>query len=100
MRRIIAVYMPHSGYPDEDVEAVYASLERILQEARRKKMRSILAGDFNAEVGSREEFDDPSILGLHGVPLRSRRGDWLLRWCTKFDLVIANTMFNHDQENM
>ena len=55
--------MPHSLMPDEDVEGVYASIEGALRQARHKGYRSIIARHFDAEVGSRTEADDPSIIG-------------------------------------
>ena len=89
--RVFGVYMPHSLMPDEDVEGVYASIEGALKQARHKGYRSIIAGDFNTEVGCRTEGDDPSIIGENPMTARSSRGDLLVKWCTFHGFVIANS---------
>ena len=79
---LLGVYMPHALMPDEDVEAVYGSLECALSVARQKGYRVIIAGDFNAQVGTRTDDDDPKIIGDSPMTIRSSRGDALVRWCT------------------
>ena len=61
--RLIAVYMPDSSHPECEVEEVYAQLDAILEDARRRGIAPVVAGDLNAEVGQRDEYDDPAILG-------------------------------------
>eukprot|EP00959_Pyramimonas_sp_CCMP1952_P233747 4884951-Pyramimonas_sp.AAC.1 len=45
---IVGVYMPHVGKPDVMVEAVYESIDTLLGASA----LLVIAGDFNAEVGS------------------------------------------------
>jgi len=87
------VYLPHSSYPDEEVELVYEQLDTCLRGARAGKLQCAIAGDFNAQVGKQDDHDDPSIIGEHGFGERNTRGDWLLQWCTFHRLVLANTYF-------
>ena len=42
--RIFGVYLPDSGYPDEEVEEVYEQLNTCLRSARAKKLQCALAG--------------------------------------------------------
>ena len=68
--RLVRVYMPHAEYADIDVEAVYAALEASLLQARRRGYKSVLAGDFNVEIGQRQE-DDAEIVGDNRMPKRN-----------------------------
>jgi hypothetical protein len=61
--RVIGVYMPHSAQPDEDVEAVYSTLDDQCGEAKKKGYLKMLTGDFNAEVGTIQQYDDKTIIG-------------------------------------
>ena len=89
--RVIAVYMPHSGHKDEDVDVVYSALDVECKEARSKHSSLLIAGDFNAEVGTCVESDDHRIIGCNPCIRRSQRGAQLLLWCTFHKLALANT---------
>ena len=80
--RAIGVYMPHSAQPDEDVDKVYGTLEEQCKEAEQKGYMRVLTGDFNAQVGVNQQYDDARIIGPSSLPSRSDRGRWLLNWCT------------------
>ena len=75
------------------MEETYSLIETALRDARSRCSKCIVAGDVNAEVGTRTEFDNPRILGAHGLQRRNDRGNWLLQWCSLWELVIANTYF-------
>ena len=83
--------MPHSAQSDEDVAAVYEALDDGIQDARKKGYTNISAGDFNAEVGTRSEDDDVTVIGKTPFLARSERGSWLVSWCTLRYLVLTNT---------
>lgn len=51
----------------------------------------MVAGDFNAMIGTREDYDDPDIIGHSPAKRRNARGDMLLRWCTAQRLAVTNT---------
>lgn len=53
---ITAAYLPHGGYTDEEVEAVYVQISSLIKPARKKGHSIIVAGDFNAEVGSAKDM--------------------------------------------
>ena len=93
--RVISVYMPDITHPDLEVEAVYAELEGFILEAKSKNMQFILVGDFNAQVGARDEdHDDAEVVGPQSSLTRNDRGNALVRWCTLHDLVVANSHFD------
>ena len=50
--KIVAVYMPHTGYCDHAVDEVYEILDAIIREAWGKRTRLIFARDWNAKVGN------------------------------------------------
>ena len=64
--------------PDEEVEAVYAKLNEECSEARSKRYIVIVAGDVNARVGARGDFDDASVIGHSPAERRNARGGMLL----------------------
>ena len=97
--RFMAAYFPHTGYSDDDVEALYASIEEECAEARIKRHRVVIAGDFNAEVGTCSELDDPTIIGKSSMSRRSHRGDMLLQWCTQHAYSLANTFDDADPDH-
>ena len=66
--------MPHSAQPDEDVDEVYAAIGKHCNEAKSKGYMNILTGDFNAEIGTCRDFDDPAVVGTQTLPRRSERG--------------------------
>jgi len=99
--QVVGVYMPDSTYSDEEVDTVYNQLDFHLRDCTCKGHRHcIVAGDFNARVGSQDFYDDISILGSGGLPNRNSRGNWFLQWCTINQLVIGNTYFESDAEHI
>ena len=91
--RLLAVYMPHGGLPDEDVEDIYGQLDKVLDAAKKAKRTCILVGDWNAVVGSFRDGDQDEIVGLYGLGRGNRRGKLLVNWASTHKLTIANTMF-------
>ena len=92
--RIFGTYMPHSKYPDMEVDIVYEILHELLQQSRRRSISCIIAGDWNAQVGARQERDDTNVLGPHAFQVRNGRGEWLLQWCTTHSLILGNTFYH------
>ena len=54
---VIAAYLPHGGYTDEDVESVYAQMSSLIKDARKRGYSILVAGDFNAEIASAKGRD-------------------------------------------
>ena len=90
--RFIAVYMPHGGCDDEQVEGIHAQLTDLVSRASLGNRRCIVAGDWNAIVRSRQVGNDENILGQYGVGSRNVRGEWLIHWASTHGLAIVNTM--------
>ena len=97
---VVGTYFPHSGYPDHAVEEVYGTISTILEQSKRKKQYIIIAGDFNAEVGERNEFDNSQYMGKHSMGTTNPRGAWLKRYCCFNSLTIANTLYPKPRERM
>ena len=95
---VIATYFPHTGYPDHAVEEVYAEISKLLAGGRRKKEHVVIAGDFNAEIGERNDFDDSRFIGKHSIGITNPRGAWLKRYCCLNNLTIANTLYTKPEE--
>lgn len=66
-----------------------SSLQRILTLVQ-KKFTLILAGDFNAEVGTRTNTTELT-LGPHGHTAKNSRGQQLIAFCQLHGLAITNT---------
>ena len=62
----IVVYMPHCGYPDSNVEAIYNKLEIAIKEARRVGRLVLIGGDFNAQAKSSRLGSGNRAVGLYG----------------------------------
>jgi hypothetical protein len=92
---IIAAYMPHCGYHEDEVEAMYTKISRLLQEARSKKRLILLGGDWNAEVQATQPARSGSTVGAYANPVGNARGEWMASWASKEDMIIANTMFQN-----
>ena len=97
--RFIAVYMPHGGCDDEEVEGTYAQLDQLLSRAGRTNRTNILVGDWKAVIGQRQTGDDEVVVGAHGIGIRNSRGELLAAWASKHRLLIANTVMENSFED-
>ena len=97
---VVGTYFPHSGYPDSAVEEVYDTISKILEEGKKRRQHMIVAGDFNAEIGERSEFDDSRYVGKHSMGITNPRGAWLKRFCCFNSLTMASTLYPKPQERM
>ena len=70
--RLISIYMPHAGYPHDDLRKMYDQLHWVLAEAQKMRYVSVIGGDFNTQwnVG--------------------RRGDMIREFSHMFGLCLAN----------
>ena len=79
----MSVYMPHSGYPDHQVEKTYKT---ILKTIEKDKSMKIIGGDFNAEQGPGEGIE-LSAVGHHTLNKANCRGEWMTQWLLENSLV-------------
>jgi len=91
--RIISAYFPHSGYSDTHVQELYDILNKVIRDARKKKMHILLGSDCNAQVGGYNEQDDSRSVGRYGLEPGNTRGQWLKSWAAVNNMVITNTHF-------
>ena len=73
---------------------MYITAAEVHRSAKKNKERFILGGDFNAEVGEKDETDNSVALGMFGHGSENSRGQWLKSWCELEDLVLTNTFFS------
>ncbi|XP_025406587.1 craniofacial development protein 2-like [Sipha flava] len=89
---IVQVYMPTSNSNDSQVEEVYEQIEKAIDTIKGEE-NLIIMGDWNAIVG--EGKGERNIMGKYGLGKRNDRGDRLVEFCAKHDLIITNTCFDH-----
>jgi endonuclease/exonuclease/phosphatase family metal-dependent hydrolase len=88
---VIHVYASTSLFSEEDIEAFYNSTEDALAKSPKKDI-VILAGDWNAKVGS-DNTDWKLVMGKYGFGDRNERGEHLLEFATAHNLYVCNTRF-------
>ena len=88
---IISAYAPTMSYPDDEKEAFYEQLSRVISSAPGSD-KILLLGDFNARVG-RNHSAWGRVIGPHGVGNENSNGSLLLSFCATNKLTITNTLF-------
>lgn len=91
--RFIAVYMPHGGCDDEEVEGNYVQLGGLVSGSTARNRKCIVVGDWNAVLGTTQAGDNSQIIGPYGIGTRSVRGEWLIHWASTYGLAVVNAMF-------
>lgn len=89
----ISVYAPTFKRPMDEKVLFYDQLTAVLAEVPPND-RLFLLGDFNARVGTNTEAW-PNVIGPNGLGEENAQGVTLLELCTRFGLLISNTMFPH-----
>ena len=88
---IIQAYLPTSSHSDEDVDAVYEDLDKLINNS--KAHINIIMGDFNAKVGS--TIQRRPCIGPFGLGTRNSRGDSLINFAERHHMKIMNTFFKN-----
>ena len=88
---VIQVYAPTADSTEEDIETFYGQLEHTIEELPKKDVK-IVVGDWNAKVGT-DNVGWEQVMGCHGYGERNDRGERLLEFASKNDLLITNTRF-------
>ena len=86
---IIITYAPSSNASPEDHATYYTNLETLIAKVR-PRFTLLIAGDFNAEVGTRSP-ETGNALGPHGPSHRTNCGLQLCQFCNEHGLAVANT---------
>ena len=73
---LTSVYMPHSGYPDHQVEKTHKT---ILTTIEKDKSIKIIGGAFNAELGPGEGIELSSV-GHYTLNKANNSGEWMTQW--------------------
>jgi endonuclease/exonuclease/phosphatase family metal-dependent hydrolase len=88
---VVQSYAPTSTHPDEEVEDFYDLLNRACDEHR--STYNLIIGDFNAKIGKRQELDDTTVVGPHGLGDRNIRGSRLMQFAFGQKFQISNSFF-------
>ncbi|KAL1447078.1 hypothetical protein WDU94_005521 [Cyamophila willieti] len=87
----IACYAPTLVSDSHTIDSFYQELGQIIDQVP-NKCSIILAGDFNARVGRKQnQWED--ALGPHGTGFRNENGLRLLNLCTQFNLRLTSSWF-------
>ena len=93
---VIQVYAPTADHPDTEVEEFYDQVKLAMQYVKSSEMLFVM-GDWNAKVGSEAEYP---VTGPHGLGERNDRGRRLIEMCKTYNLVVANTLFDHPKRRI
>lgn len=88
---LVQAYLPTSKAKDEDVDNLYEEIESIIKHIPKRDIL-VLSGDFNAKVGQLHH-QYPDIVGQYNIGNYNERGLKLVNFCSKFGLIISNTIF-------
>ena len=91
---VIQVHALTNNAEEAEVEWLYEDLQELLELTPKKDVLFII-GDWNAKVGSQET---PGVTGKFGLGVQNEAGKRLTEPCQENALVIANTLFQQQQE--
>ena len=90
---LLQVYMPTSAEDDEVIESMYEQIEDLIRQEKATD-NVIIMGDWNAVVG--EGREDREVGGF-GLGTRNERGQMLVDFCKRWNMVVTNTWFEHEK---
>ena len=88
--------MTTSEYEDDEVEKLYDTNEEILEEDG-KGDTNIILRDWNSVVGDEPHWN---IVGSHGLGRRNHRGQMLIDFCERNELIVTNTWFKKPKRRL
>jgi hypothetical protein len=90
---IVQVYMPTTTHEEEEVDSIYEMIEEKLENIKGNDY-AIVMGDWNASVG---EGGLEKYVGKYGLGKRNERGEKLVEFCKRQELLITNTWFQQEK---
>ena len=88
---VIQVYAPTTDSTEEEIEQFYENLDDCLKQIPKKDVRVIM-GDWNAKIG-KDNTGWERVMLKNGYGDRNERGERLLEFALRQDLLICNTKF-------
>ena len=90
---LVQVYMPTTDAKDEEIERMYEQIGDLVKKEKATD-QMIIMGDWNAVVG---EGREGNIVGEYGLGRRNDRGQELVNFCKRLNLVVTNTWYKHQK---
>ena len=94
---IFTLYAPDCNYDDQQYEEFLDQLQNEIHKIPVNE-EFVIMGDFNAVVGNDITEDWPEVIGKFGFGNHNPRGLNLLQFCAINNLIIANTIFKHNEK--
>ena len=91
--RVVSAYQPIWGSDEEGMREYRRALE--IQVAMGGRERLVIGGDFNANVGRRNERH--GVCGKYGVGRMNEAGRDLIDWCEEQGLAYVNSFMRHER---
>jgi predicted secreted protein len=88
---VIQIYALTSNKEDEKVKEFYEKVEEALKKVRKDSL-IVIMGNFNAKIGQGKVGD---TVGNFGLGERNDRGDRMIEFAEKENMVVCNTIFKH-----
>ena len=94
---MMQVHMPTSEHEDDEVEELYDTIEEILEESGKGDTNTIIMWDWNSVVGD-ESYRN--TVGPHGLGRKNHRGQMLINFCERNELIVTNTCFRKPKRRL
>ena len=93
---LVPVYAPLTGRTHLSHRDLFREqLSRLIDSAS-SRLKPVLGGDFNGEVGAAKDKNWKNVLGPYGDHRRTKGGEELLHFCEQEGVVVANTFTQQD----
>ena len=94
LARFIMCYAPTNEATDEVKDQFYGNLKNVLGNNRPQRKLTVLMGDMNAKIGSRNiGYED--VMGTHGLGDMNNNGERFADLCAEHERVIGESVFQH-----
>eukprot|EP00973_Karenia_brevis_P047856 6641504-Karenia_brevis.AAC.1 len=71
----------------------------MVDDGRSRGYLILIGGDWNAEIGRRQQGEDPLIVSDLSQGIRNERGDWFAKWAKSNAISIATLSFHASMED-